>query len=70
MKLTHCPTYDKYGVTLTQWEQITANETGDGITLGIGADPLTRKDITLTREEAARLADWIYMRLEQRKHTR
>lgn len=43
-------------------EQITVDVSRDGITIGIGADPLTRREFALTEGEALRLADWIYNR--------
>lgn len=45
-------------------EQITADASRDGITIGIGADPLTRREFALTEGEALRLAEWLNGRLE------
>lgn len=64
LQIRHVPTYDRLGVTLTQPELLKADVNMDGITVGIGADPLTRREFTLTEGEALRLAAWLNSRLE------
>lgn len=60
LQLRHCATYDRHGVRTTQPELLTC-EYADayGIRIAIGADPLTAREYTLTKGEAAKLADWI-----------
>lgn len=62
LRISHVPTYDRLGVRVSPLEQITVDVSRDGITIGIGADPLTRREFALTEGEALRLADWIYNR--------
>lgn len=64
LRISHVPTYDRLGVRVTPLEQITADASRDGITIGIGADPLTRREFALTEGEALRLAEWLNNRLE------
>lgn len=64
LQIGHVPTYDRLGVTLTQPELLKADADMDGITIGIGADPLTRREFALTEGEALRLAEWLNGRLE------
>lgn len=64
LRISHVPTYDRLGVRVSPLEQITADVSRDGITIGIGADPLTRREFALTEGEARRLADWIYSRTQ------
>lgn len=64
LRISHVPTYDRLGVRVSPLEQITAEASRDGITIGIGADPLTRREFALTKDEALRLADWIYSRTQ------
>ena len=64
LRISHVPTYDRLGVRVTPLEQITADASRDGITIGIGYDPLTRREFALTEGEALRLADWIYNRTQ------
>ena len=64
LQIRHVPTYDRLGVTLTQPELLKADADMDGITIGIGADPLTRREFALTEGEALRLAEWLNGRLE------
>lgn len=64
LQIRHVPTYDRLGVTLTQPELLKADADVDGITIGVGADPLTRREFTLTAGEALRLAAWLNSRLE------
>lgn len=64
LQIRHVPTYDRLGVTLTQPELLKADADMDGITIGIGADPLTRREFVLTEGEALRLAEWLDSRLE------
>lgn len=59
LRISHVPTYDRLGVRVSPLEQITADASRDGITIGIGADPLTRREFALTEGEALRLAEWI-----------
>jgi len=49
LRISHVPTYDRLGVRVSPLEQITAEASRDGITIGIGADPLTRREFALTR---------------------
>lgn len=49
-------------------EQITADATRDGITIGIGAEPLTRREFALTEGEALMLAEWLNCRLKGRTY--
>lgn len=64
LQIRHVPTYDRLGVTLTQPELLKADADMDGIAIGIGADPLTRREFVLTEGEALRLAEWLNNRLE------
>lgn len=64
LQIRHVPTYDRLGVTLTQPELLKADADMDGIAIGIGADPLTRREFVLTEGEALRLAEWLNGRLE------
>lgn len=59
LRISHVPTYDRLGVRVSPLEQITADASRDGITIGIGADPLTRREFALTEGEALRLVEWI-----------
>ncbi|MFC2618551.1 MAG: hypothetical protein ACFNZP_04940 [Bifidobacterium dentium] len=59
LRLIHCVDYDKFGVPTTRPELLRATRDNDTITIGIGADPLTRKEFAMTAGEARRLADWI-----------
>lgn len=59
LRISHVPTYDRLGVRVSPLEQITADVSRDGITIGIGADPLTRREFALTKGEARQLAEWI-----------
>lgn len=63
LRISHVPTYDRLGVRVSPWEQITADVSRDGITIGIGADPLTRREFALTEGEARQLAEWIRQEL-------
>ncbi len=63
LQLQHCADYDRYGVRITQPEMLKALAGNGTVTIGIGADPLTRKTYTMTAGEASRLADWINDRL-------
>lgn len=62
LQISHEVTYDRLGMTLTQPGLLKANVNMEGITIGIGYDPLTRREFALTEGEALRLADWIYSR--------
>ena len=64
LRIDHVPTYDRLGVMLTQPELLKADVNVDGIAIGIGADPLTRREFTLTEGEALRLSEWLDSRLE------
>lgn len=64
LQIRHVPTYDRLGVTVTGPELLKADVNMDGIAIGIGPDPLTRREITLTEGEALRLAEWLNSRLE------
>ena len=64
LQIRHVPTYDRLGMTPTQPELLKADVNMGGITVGIGADPLTRREFTLTEGEALRLAAWLNSRLE------
>lgn len=68
LRISHVPTYDRLGVRVTPLEQITADATRDGITIGIGADPLTRREFALTEGEALRLAEWLNCGLKGRTY--
>lgn len=63
LRLIHCVDYDKFDVPTTQPELLRATRDNDTITIGIGADPLTRKEFAMTAGEARRLADWIQREL-------
>lgn len=62
MQISREVTYDRLGMTLTQPGLLKADVNMEGITIGIGYDPLTRREFALTEGEAIRLADWIYSR--------
>lgn len=64
LQISHEVTYDRLGMTLTQPGLLKANVNMEGITIGIGYDPLTRREFALTEGEALRLADWIYSRTQ------
>lgn len=63
LQIRHVPTYDRLGVRLTRPELLKADVNVDGIAIGIGADPLTRREFVLTEGEALRLAEWLNDRL-------
>mgnify|MGYP006931932487 CR=1 FL=1 len=61
LRLQHCATYDRLGVQTSKPEMLVAQMLdSEHITLGIGADPLARREYALTVGEAVRLADWIH----------
>ena len=64
LQISHEETYDRLGMTLTQPGLLKANVNMEGITIGIGYDPLTRREFALTEGEALRLAEWLNSRLE------
>lgn len=63
LQIRHVPTYDRLGVMLTKPELLKADMAPDGIAIGIGADPLTRREFVLTEGEALRLAEWLNSKL-------
>lgn len=64
MRVNHCVDFDKYGVAITQPETLLAIAGNGTVTIGIGADPLTRREFALTEGEARQLAEWILRRCE------
>ena len=59
LRINHCVDFDRYGVAITQPETLRATAGNSTVTIGIGVDPLTRKEFTLTAGEALQLSDWI-----------
>ena len=66
LKLTHCVDYDKFGVPTSSPETLLASCDGEGVTIGIGVDQLTRKTYTMTAGEARRLAAWLQHELDRK----
>lgn len=68
LRLQHCADYDQLGVQTSKPEMLLARSFAPqqgSISIGIGVDPLDRREYALTSGEALRLADWIYSRLAE-----
>lgn len=65
LRINHCVDFDKYGVAITQPETLRATAGNGTVTIGIGVDPLTRREFTLTKGEARQLANWIHQELRR-----